>query len=135
MAAVVLVLGLLQVGAFLLSCSRYQELMSRDLQAQSKAQSHLIQMLAGIETLKASGAENRSVQQWSDLFVDQLNVSLTRGRLSATVDSLISTLHLGSPLLVLWFGGLQVLNGNLSLETMLALNALAGGFLSPISTL
>ncbi|HYR42855.1 MAG TPA: peptidase domain-containing ABC transporter [Terriglobia bacterium] len=135
MAAVVLVLGLLQVGAFLLSCSRYQELMSRDLQAQSKAQSHLIQMLAGIETLKASGAENRAVQQWSDLFVDQLNVSLTRGRLSATVDSLISTLHLGSPLLVLWFGGLQVLNGNLSLETMLALNALAGGFLSPISTL
>ena len=35
----------------------------------------------------------------------------------------------------MWFGGLQVLNGSLSLGTMLALNALASGFLSLISTL
>ena len=92
-------------------------------------------MLAGIETLKASGTEDRVVQQWSNLFVDELNVSLKRGRLSAGVESLMSALQLGSPMLVLWFGGLQVLNGQLSLGTMLALTALAAGFLGPISTL
>jgi len=135
MGALVVMLGLLQAVIFLLSYRRYQELMSQDLQTQSKAQSYLVQVLAGIETLKASGAENHAVEQWSNLFVDELNVSLKRGRLSATVDSLISTLRLGSPLLVMWFGGLQVLSGNLSLGTMLALNALASGFLSPISTL
>src|SRR5438034_9546947 len=47
----------------------------------------------------------------------------------------MSALHIGAPLLVMWFGGLQVLNGSLSLGTMLALSALASGFLSPISTL
>jgi len=65
----------------------------------------------------------------------ELNVSLKRGRLSAVVDSLMSALRVGSPLLVMWFGGLQVLQESLSLGTMLALNALASGFLSPISTL
>lgn len=44
-------------------------------------------------------------------------------------------LRIGSPLLVMWFGGLQALNGSLSVGTMLALNALASGFLSPIATL
>ncbi|HYR91904.1 MAG TPA: peptidase domain-containing ABC transporter [Terriglobia bacterium] len=135
LAAVAVVLGLLQVGLFLLSYGRYQELMSQDLQAQSRTQSHLLQMLAGIETLKASGTENQAVQQWSDLYVDQVNVSLSRGRLNATVESLMSALHLGSPLLVLWFGAVQVVSGNLSLGTMLALTALASGFLGPISTL
>ncbi|MCI0388647.1 MAG: peptidase domain-containing ABC transporter [Acidobacteria bacterium] len=135
LGALVVLLGLLQAVVFLLSYRRYQELMSRDLQTQARAKSYLLQMLAGIETLKASGAEDRAVEQWSNLFVDELNVSLKRGRLSATVDSLMSALRVGSPLLVMWFGGLQVLGGTLSLGTMLALNALASGFLGPISTL
>ena len=135
MGALVVMLGLLQAGVFLLSYRRYQELMSQDLQTQSKSQSYLVQMLAGIETLKAGGAEDRAVEQWSNLFVDGLNVSLNRGRLSAAVDSLMSALRLGAPLLVLVYGGFQVLDGTLNLGAMLALNALAGGFLNPISTL
>jgi ATP-binding cassette subfamily B protein len=135
MGALVVMLGVLQAGVFLLSYRRYQALMSQDLQTQAKAQSYLVQMLAGIETLKASGVEDRAVEQWSHLFVDELNVALKRGRLNATVEALMSALHIGAPLLVMWFGGLQVLNGSLSLGTMLALNALASGFLSPISTL
>ena len=33
-----------------------------------------VEMLAGIETLKASGSEARAVESWTDLFVDTLNV-------------------------------------------------------------
>jgi ATP-binding cassette, subfamily B, bacterial len=140
MGALVAMLGLLQAGVFLLSYRHYQELMSQDLQAQSKAQSYLVQMLARIETLKAGGTEDRAVEQWSNLFVDELNVSLKRGRLSAAVDSLMNALRLGAPLLpvpvlVLVYGGFQVLDSTLNLGTMLALSALASGFLSPISTL
>ncbi len=135
LAGLVVVLAIVQVAVFLLSYRRYQELTSQGLQAQAKTQSHLVQILSGIETLKSSGMENRAVQQWSNLFVDELNVSLTLGRLGATVDSLVSTLRVASPLLVLWFGGVQVLNGELNLGTMLALNAIAIGFLGPVSTL
>ena len=135
MGAIVLSLALLQAAVFLFSYRRYQDLMSQDLHTQAKAQSYLVQMLAGIETLKANGVEERAVEQWSNLFVDGLNVSLSRGRLSATVDSLMGGLKSGSPLLVMWFGGWLAMNGDLSLGTMLALNALAAGFLGPVSTL
>jgi ATP-binding cassette, subfamily B, bacterial len=135
MGVLVLGLGLLQISVFLLSRRRYQDLMSQHLQTQAKSQGYLVQILAGIETLKAAGAENRAVERWSNMFVDEMNVSLSRGRLSSTVDSLVNTLRMGSPLAILWFGGLQVLNGNLSLGSMLALCALANGFLLPLSTL
>lgn len=135
MGALVLLLGLLQLLIFLLSRRRYRQLMSDHLHAQAKSQSYLVQMLNAIETLKMSGTEHRAIQQWSNLFVDEMNVSLARGRLSAVVDSLISALRVGSPLIILWVGGLLVLNGNLSLGSMLAMSALAGGFLLSMSTL
>lgn len=131
----VLLLGLLQAGTLLFSYRRNCELMSQDLQTQSKAHAYLVQMISGIETLKASGNEHRAVQQWSNLFVDQLNVSVTRGRLSAMVDSLMSASRQTSSLFVLWLGALEVLKGNLTVGTLVALNVLASGFLGPVSTL
>jgi ABC-type bacteriocin/lantibiotic exporter with double-glycine peptidase domain len=135
MGAVVLGLGLLDVGVFLLSRRHYRELMSQDLEAQARAQAYLVQLLGGIETLKVSGAEQRAVEHWSNLFVDELNVALKRGRLSALVDSVSNLLSTGSPLVVLSWGALQVMSGEISLGTMLALNALALSFLTPLSTL
>ena len=123
------------MGLFLLTRRRQRELMSRSLQAEARSQSYQVKMLAGIETLKAAGAEHRAVEHWSNLFVDVLNVSLDRGRLTAMVDAALAALATASPLVILVFGALQVLQGNLTLGTMLALNALAAGFLAPLSQL
>jgi ABC-type bacteriocin/lantibiotic exporter with double-glycine peptidase domain len=135
MGLLVLLLGAIRVGLFLFTRKRTRDLMSRSLQTEARSQSYQVNLLAGIETLKAAGAEHRSVEQWSHLYVDVLNVSLARGRLQAFVDSTLSALATASPLVILVWGGLQVLQGNLTLGTMLALNALAGGFLTPLSTL
>ncbi|MEM7353200.1 MAG: peptidase domain-containing ABC transporter [Acidobacteriota bacterium] len=131
----VLVLALLRVGLFLLSRRRYADLMSEALQTQAQSRNYQVQMLAGIETLKAMGAERRSVEQWSNLFVDELNVSLARGRLSALVDTLLAGLGTASPLIILVYGGTLVLDGTLTLGSMLAISALATGFLTPITSL
>ena len=76
------------------------------------------------------------MEQWSHLFVDVLNVSLARGRLAGVrrLDARRASAT-ASPLIVLVWGAVQVLQGHLSLGTMLALNALAAGFLTPLSTL
>lgn len=127
--------ALLQVLVFALSRHRQKELMIRTLQVQTRSQSYLVQMMVGVETLKASGTEDRAVQNWSNLYVAELNVSLARGALAALVDAASGALKLGSPLVLLVAGGLMVLRGELSLGEMLALHALAVGFLNPISTL
>ena len=131
----VLVLGLLRIVLLLATRARQKELMSQSLEAQSSAQVYQVQMLAGIETLKASGSEDRAVEHWSNLFVDTLNVSLARGRLQAIVDALLASLAMASPLAILIYGARQVFAGELSLGEMLALNALAAGFLVPLSQL
>lgn len=135
MGLLVLVLGVLQIGVFIFTRRKQRDLMSENLHIQAKSQSYQVEMLTGIETLKAMGSEQRAAEHWSDLFVDVLNVSLARGRLSAWIDSITSTLKLGSPLLILGMGALLVLQGNLTLGTMLALTSLAAGFLGPLSNL
>jgi ATP-binding cassette, subfamily B, bacterial len=135
LALVVLVLALLQVSVMVLSWRRNQRLMSGSLQAQADAQSYAYELLAGIETLKASGAEHRAVDHWGGLFTDQVNIDLTRGRLGAAVSSVMSTLQIASPLVILMVGAFQVLAGRISLGIMLSAAALGAGFLQPLGTL
>jgi ATP-binding cassette, subfamily B, bacterial len=135
MALLVLALGVAQVLVFFLTRHRYRDLMSEELEARSLSQGYLVQVMAGIETLKLAGAERRAVEHWSNLFVDELNVSLRRGRVSAVVSAALEVLDAGAPLAVLVFGALQVIGGDLSIGAMLSLNALAVGFLSPLGAL
>ncbi len=135
MGLLVLGLALLRIVLLLATRRRQKELMSRSLETQSSSQTYQVQMLAGMETLKASGSEHRAIEHWSNLFVDTLNVSLARGRLSAVVDALLAGLAMASPMAVLIYGARLVFAGELTLGEMLALNALAAGFLVPLTQL
>jgi ABC-type bacteriocin/lantibiotic exporter with double-glycine peptidase domain len=109
--------------------------MQRDLLAQAESQSYLVETLTGILTVKASGCEDLSFNHWSNLFFRQLHVSLQRHHLAAGIDTAMLALRVGSPLVLLWVGALLVLNGTISLGTMLALNAIAIAFLVPLNSL
>lgn len=135
MGSLVLVLALLQGAVFLLSSRRQRELMAQNLEVSASAQNYEVELFTGVQTLKAMGLEDRAVQHWSNLYVDVLNVSLERGRVSAITDSLTATLRMASPLVVMSLGALLVMEGQLTLGEMLALNALAAGFLLPVSNL
>jgi ABC-type bacteriocin/lantibiotic exporter with double-glycine peptidase domain len=135
MGVIVVGLGLVQISVFYVARRGYREMMARSLEAQARSQSYLVEMLRGMETLKAAAAEPRAVERWSNLYVDELNVALDRGRLTAVVDAISSLLTTGSPLTILAIGALEVMSGSLSLGQMLAINALAIGLLSPLSAM
>ncbi|MBM7118474.1 peptidase domain-containing ABC transporter [Archangium primigenium] len=135
LALLVVGVGVLQVGVFIWSRRRQAELMSRSLEAESKSQAYQVEFLIGMQNLKAMGGEHRAMDRWSGMFVDVLNISLARGKLSTLTDALMSALRLGAPLVIMCFGAWQVLRGALTLGGMLALNAVAMGFLGPLSNL
>ncbi|MGH9869343.1 MAG: peptidase domain-containing ABC transporter [Candidatus Polarisedimenticolia bacterium] len=135
MGWLVLLLAMIRVAVFLLTRRTFRDLTSESLEAQSRSQSYEVQIMAGIETLKSSGVEHRAVEHWTHLFVDVMNVSLRRGRLSALVDSALDALSMASPLIILGYGATLVMSGGISLGTMLAMSALAAGFLVPLSAL
>jgi len=132
---VTLVIGLLQVLLLLASTSRMHDLAQRHLSTQADTQAYLVEALAGINMVKATGAEERVLQRWSTLHRQALNVTLDKQRLSALVDTILNSLQIAAPLLLLLVGAQQVLNGSLSLGAMLALNTLAMGFLTPLNAL
>jgi ABC-type bacteriocin/lantibiotic exporter with double-glycine peptidase domain len=135
LALVVLALALLQVLILGFSWRRNQHLMSESLQVAAKAQGYTFELLAGIETLKAAGAEDRAAAHWRGLFIDEVNVGVRRGRLNANVGAAMGAVGIASPLALLVYGGLLVLGGGTSLGTMLAATALAAGFLEPLGVL
>lgn len=131
----VLGVGMLQLLLLLGTARRVHNLLQRTIQAQAVSQSYMVEALSGIATLKASGAEDRALDHWSDLFLDQLNLFGQKEHLTAVINTLINTLNTAAPLLLLWAGAKSVLDGSVSLGTMLAINALAIAFLRPLASL
>src|SRR5260370_2134155 len=117
----VVVIGLIQIILLLFTRHPIQQLARRELTTQGATQGYVAEALTGIVTLKAAGAEKRALDQWSNLFFEQLNVSMRRNYLSSLVDSFMSMLRLLSPLLLLWVGTMLVINGRMQVGMMLAL--------------
>jgi ABC-type bacteriocin/lantibiotic exporter with double-glycine peptidase domain len=135
LGVLVTVLGAAQVAVLLAARRRNQHLMGEALATEARSQSYAYEMFSAVETLKAAGAERRAVSHWTNHFVDELNVSLRRGRLEAAVQTAIHGLALLSPIAVLLVGAHLVGAGALTLGSMLALAALATGFLEPLGIL
>ena len=131
----VVALGLLQVVVLVGTSRKVHDLTQQDLVTQAESQAYTVEALMGIASLKASGAEDRVLDHRSNLFSAQLNVSLKLRRLSSNVETVMTALRTLSPLVLLWFGAFCVLQGSMSLGTMLALNALAVACLMPLASL
>ena len=134
-ALVVVALAALQAGLVLASLRPLVDLGQRSLVARSDEQSCLVELMKGIAHLKASGAEERALELWRELFRRQLSVSLERSTLTATIEAALGLVRSASPLVLLWYGATLVLAGELPLGMMLALGALAASFLTPFMAL
>jgi ABC-type bacteriocin/lantibiotic exporter with double-glycine peptidase domain len=134
-ATLAIAVGVLQVALLLAPSRRLFHLTQRSLASQSATQSYLVEMLSGIAALKTAGAEEGALDHWLNLFSGELNASFRRDQFTAVIDSVMRALHALAPLLLLWTGALQVLHGQTSLGAMLALNAVAGAFFTPLTTL
>jgi ATP-binding cassette subfamily B protein len=130
-----LTIALLEIAILAATNPRLHCLMESDLASQSRSQACLIESLTGISTLKASGAEASTLGRWSGLLANQLGASAQRSRFMAKIDAALTGIRIFSPLLLLWLGGIQVVQGSMTLGTMLAGNALAAAFLQPINSL
>lgn len=132
---VVLTIGVLQAILLLSTGKPLRDLNRQELAAVGKAQGYITETLAGIKTLKSAGAEYRALERWYNLFFDQMNISIRRVYVSALIDTAMSALGTAAPLILLWLGTLQVMNGQMQVGTMLALSALGTSILGPLASL
>jgi NHLM bacteriocin system ABC transporter peptidase/ATP-binding protein len=88
-----------------------------------------------IETLKASGLEDEAFGQWAGIQAKALNAEQELGVSSAMLD-LMPTLFSGLTIAaILGFGGLRVIEGSLTLGSLIAFQSLMASFSEPVNEL
>jgi ATP-binding cassette, subfamily B, bacterial len=111
------------------------EFASRSLRVQAESNSFQLEMAHGMQTLKAMGCERRAGEQWTNIFIDYVNVEKAQSQFMAVVDATLVTIRQATPLTILVLGSHQVLNGQLSLGTLLALTAVGAALPVALSNL
>lgn len=110
----------------------YRHLIRTRAMAQAKTQSHLIEVLGGIETVKAQHFELTARWKWQDRyrnFVTEGFKGVVLGTTSGQVGSFLNQL---SSLLVLWVGMFLVLEGDLTLGMLIAFRIISGNVTGPL---
>ena len=99
-----------------------------------KVQGATIAGIQNIEAIKAGGMENVFFERWAGYFSASSNAKLKLS-LDTRTFSIFPTLSESIvTTLTLVLGGLEVMNGNMSIGTLLAFNIMMGQFLAPIKS-
>ncbi|HVF20238.1 MAG TPA: peptidase domain-containing ABC transporter [Mycobacteriales bacterium] len=112
------------------------------LEAQTVSQGQLLEIVGGLEQLKASGTAGEVVHAWSGRLRTEVDTEARRSRLGGLVDALLLAIRFAAPPLLLALGLARVGSGALDLADMLALATLSaavtvptGGLLSTLCSL
>jgi ABC-type bacteriocin/lantibiotic exporter with double-glycine peptidase domain len=130
-----LALGALQTGAHLTFRALWHD-RRRDVQAaRVRTQSHLVETLTAIETLKSMGAERRAAEIWRGLFAQQQNVAITQSRRNAWADGVNAMMRTGATLGLLVAAAFQALRGRLTPGDVVAITAMAAMLFTALDAL
>ncbi len=114
-------------------------LQARNARLQAAQSGKLISATIGairaIETIKASATEREAFQRWAGHQARLLSLRSSQGRVEALVGVVPGLLSALSAAAVLGLGGLRVMEGAISLGTLIAFQALAVSFYTPIASL
>ena len=101
-------------------------------EANARVQSHLVETLAGMETVKGQGMELPSEWRWEQLYGGQIEAGFRNTITSTAAGSANQFLGQVSGLIIIWYGAILVLDGKLTLGQLIAFRILSGYVTSPL---
>lgn len=105
------------------------------LVAEASEQTHLLETLRSIPTIKTSNLESARETQWRNRMVRKLNAYIRQGNIGLTEQSGSSLILEGGRLLILLFAASQVMAGNLTIGMLTAFASYFGMLSGRIQTL
>jgi NHLM bacteriocin system ABC transporter peptidase/ATP-binding protein len=135
LTAIVVGMSLVNVVALKVIGQRREDLSRNLAMERGKLVGSTIGAVRTIETLKAGGLEDEAFGQWAGIQAKTLNAEQELG-LSSNMLEMLPTLLSGLTLAaVLGIGGLRVIEGSLTLGSLVAFQSLMASFSEPITTL
>ncbi len=98
----------------------------------ARSQSHLVEVIAGIQTVKAQNVELRSRWKWQERYTQYVMAGFKTVITFTTANSATTFLNQIASLLVLWVGSYLVLDGKLTLGQLIAFRIISGYVTSPL---
>lgn len=98
----------------------------------AKTQSHLMEILTGIQTVKAQNVEVVSRWKWQELYSSYIARTFEKTITGTALSQTGQVLQKISQLMVLWVGARLVLNGELSLGQLIAFRIISGYVTQPL---
>jgi ATP-binding cassette subfamily B protein len=98
----------------------------------AQTQSYLVEIVSGIETVKAQNIELRSRWQWQEYYARYVSAGFKNVLTSTTASSISGFLNKLSGLLLLWVGAYLVLENQLTLGQLIAFRIIASYTTSPL---
>lgn len=105
------------------------------MEENAQVTSYLVESLNGIETVKAFNCEKKTEYKTEKLFIKFLKSVFHNGFLSNGQQILTGTIATIGETIILWVGTLAVLDGNMTMGTLITFNALLAYFLTPVQNL
>ncbi len=113
----------------------FKKIQRESMEQGAKVSSYLIESIQGVETLKAFNAEDDASLETEKRYVKSTHIGIKGAILGNIQGSLHGVVEALGGLAILWFGAYQVIQGNITLGSLLTFNALLGYFLDPLKNL
>ena len=122
----------IQVGLTVLGAPLFRRQYRDAAQQNARTQSHLVEVLSGIQTVKAQNVEMISRWKWQDLYNRYIARTFEKTITGTALTESSQVLQKLSQLLVLWVGAGLVLKGELSLGQLIAFRIISGYVTQPM---
>ena len=101
----------------------------------AKQQSHFLETVRGVKTIKLFGRQGQRRASWLSLLVGQVNAGLHIQKLQLLYQQLNGLLFGIADILIIWLGARMVIDGQFTVGVLMAFNAYKGQFDSRVSSL
>lgn len=113
----------------------YKKINEEQMQQSSVLNSQIIEGLRAVETIKGNANEDTELECIEKEYIKSLRIGMKENMLSNVQSSISSLISTAGNLILMYFGIRQVIDGNLTLGSLMAFTTMAGYFMDPVGRL
>lgn len=132
---IVLILTIISAALIYIFKGPYKRINLKQMEAGARLNSIIIESLKGIETIKQNAAEDKSIEKLEIEYVKNLRIAFKEGVLSNIQGSISSGVSTTGNLVLMFMGATMVMNGDITLGSLMAFSSLSSYFMGPIGRL
>ena len=122
----------IQIGLTIVGAPLFRRQFRAAAEENAKTQSHLVEVLTGIQMVKAQNVEMVSRWRWQELYSKYIARTFAQTITGTALNQTSQVLQKISQLMVLWIGASLVLSGDLTLGQLIAFRIISGYVTQPL---